>query len=76
MIVDMGIVWSIFLFSSNCSFMPRVIVNYDIVMLASDDAPPSSLLDPKKIQLCQRAEVIGTWCRSQLPALKRVRGAC
>ncbi len=34
------------------------------------DVPPSSLLDPKKVQLCQKAEVVGTWCRSQLPALK------
>jgi hypothetical protein len=34
------------------------------------DAPPSSLLDPKRVQLCQIAEVNGTWCRSQLLALK------
>jgi hypothetical protein len=40
------------------------------------DTPPSSLLDPKKVQLCQIAEVDGTWRRSQLPALKGVRGAC
>jgi hypothetical protein len=41
-----------------------------------DDVPPSSLLDPKRVQLCWRAEVVGTWCRSQLPALKGVKGAC
>jgi hypothetical protein len=40
------------------------------------DAPPSSLLDPKGIQLCQNAEIVGTWCRSQLPALKGVKEAC
>jgi hypothetical protein len=40
------------------------------------DTPPSSWLDPKRVQLCERAEVVGTWCRSQLPALKGVRGAC
>ncbi len=40
------------------------------------DAPPSSLLDPKMVQLCQIAEEEGTWCRSQLPALKGVRGVC
>ncbi len=40
------------------------------------DTPPSSLLDPKRVQLCQIAEEEGTWCRSQLPALKGVRGAC
>jgi hypothetical protein len=34
------------------------------------DTPPSSLLDPKWVQLCGKAEVTGTWCRSQLPALK------
>jgi hypothetical protein len=28
------------------------------------DAPPSSLLDPKRVQLCKRAKVVGTWCRS------------
>jgi hypothetical protein len=39
------------------------------------DAPPSSLLDPKRVQLCERTEVVGTWCRSQLPTLKGVRGA-
>jgi len=38
--------------------------------------PPSSLLNPKRVQLCSRAEVVGTWCRSQLPTLKEVRGAC
>jgi hypothetical protein len=42
----------------------------------SCDVPPSSFLDPKKVQLCQRAEVVGTSCRSQLPALKGVRGVC
>jgi len=40
------------------------------------DAPPSSLLAPKWVKLCERAEVVGTWCRSQLPALKGVKGAC
>jgi hypothetical protein len=40
------------------------------------DAPPSSLLDPKMVQLCQRVKIVGTWCRSQLPALKGVRRAC
>jgi hypothetical protein len=40
------------------------------------DAPPSSLLGPKRVQLCQRAEVVGTWCHSQLLALERVEGAC
>jgi hypothetical protein len=34
------------------------------------DAPPSSLLDPKRVQLCERAEVVETWCCSQLPTLK------
>jgi len=24
----------------------------------------------KRVQLCQKAEVDGTWCRSQLPTLK------
>ncbi len=42
----------------------------DITNLLVGDAPPSSLLDPKRVQLCQRGEVVGTWCRSQLPALK------
>jgi len=28
------------------------------------DASLSSLLDPKRVQLCQRAEAVGTWCRS------------
>jgi hypothetical protein len=28
------------------------------------DAPPSSLLDPKRVQLCQIAEEEGTWCHS------------
>jgi hypothetical protein len=43
------------------------------------DAPPSSLLDPKRVQLCQRMEIVGTWCRSQLLTLKGgggVRGVC
>jgi len=40
------------------------------------DAPPSSLLNPIRVQLCLKAEIVGTWCRSQLPALKGVRGAC
>jgi len=40
------------------------------------DVPPSSWLDPKMVQLCERVEVVGTWCRSQLPALKGVKGAC
>jgi hypothetical protein len=35
----------------------------------SFDVPPSSLLDPKWVQLCKKAEVTGTWCRSQLLAL-------
>jgi hypothetical protein len=34
------------------------------------DAHPSPLLDPKRVQLYQIAEVDGTWCRSQLPTLK------
>jgi hypothetical protein len=34
------------------------------------DTPPSSLLDPKWVQLCGKTEVTRTWCRSQLPALK------
>jgi hypothetical protein len=38
------------------------------------DAPPSSLLNPKRVQLCQRAKVVGTWCCSQLSALKGVKG--
>jgi hypothetical protein len=38
------------------------------------DAPPSSLLGPKRVQLCWRAEVVGTWCRSQLSALEGVEG--
>ncbi len=29
-----------------------------------NDPPPSSLLDPKRVQLCQIAEEEGTWCRS------------
>jgi hypothetical protein len=28
------------------------------------DAPPSSLLYPKNVQLCLKAKVIGTWCSS------------
>jgi hypothetical protein len=28
------------------------------------DTPPSSLLDPRRVQMCQKAEVVGTWCRS------------
>jgi hypothetical protein len=40
------------------------------------DAPPSSLLDSKRVQLCQNAKVVEIWCRSQLLALKGVRGAC
>jgi hypothetical protein len=35
-----------------------------------------SLVRPKRVQLCQRMEIVGTWCCSQLPALKGVRGAC
>jgi hypothetical protein len=54
--------------------------NYEVHMLLMTyglfDAPPNSLLDPKRVQLCQKAEVIGTWCHSQLLALKGVRGAC
>jgi hypothetical protein len=34
------------------------------------DAPLSSLLDPKRVQLCSKAEVVKTWCRSLLLALK------
>jgi hypothetical protein len=41
-----------------------------------DDAPPSSLLDPKRVQLCQIVKVDGIWCCSQVPALKGVRGVC
>jgi hypothetical protein len=37
---------------------------------------PKSLVRLKRVQLCQKAEVDGTWCRSQLPALKGVKGAC
>jgi hypothetical protein len=40
------------------------------LMILVTNVPPSSLLDPKWVQLCKEAEVIGTWCRSQLPALK------
>jgi hypothetical protein len=38
------------------------------------DAPPSSLLDPKWVPRCWRAEVVKTWCRSQLSALEGVEG--
>jgi hypothetical protein len=31
---------------------------------------PKFLVRPKRVQLCQKAEVVGTWCRSQLPTLK------
>jgi hypothetical protein len=37
---------------------------------------PKFLVRPKRVQLYQRAKVDGTWCHSQLPALKGVRGAC
>jgi len=40
------------------------------------DALPSSLIDPLGVYLCGNAEGVGTWCRSQLPALKGVRGVC
>jgi len=33
-----------------------------------NDVPPSSLLDPKRVQLCQNCGIVGTWCRSQLLA--------
>jgi hypothetical protein len=36
----------------------------DVVPAGRCDAPPSSLLDPKRVQLCQIAEVDGTWCHS------------
>jgi hypothetical protein len=42
--------------------------------LAISDAPPKSLVRLKRVRLCQKAEVDGTWCRSQLLALKRLRG--
>jgi len=34
------------------------------------DAPPSPLLDSKESNYVKKAEVDGTWCRSQLPTLK------
>jgi hypothetical protein len=47
-----------------------------LMLIIPINAPPSSLLGPKKVQLCWRAEVVGTWCRSQLSALEGVEGAC
>jgi hypothetical protein len=42
----------------------------DLTNLLVGDTPPSSLLDPKRVQLCQRAKVVETWCRSHLSTLK------
>ncbi len=37
---------------------------------------PKSFVTLKRAQLSQKAEVDGTWCRSKLPTLKGVKGAC
>jgi hypothetical protein len=48
----------------------------DLTFKLCFDTPPSSLLGPKRVELCWRAEIVGTWCRSQLSALEGVEGAC
>jgi hypothetical protein len=41
-----------------------------------DDAPPSSLCDPRGSKELDLRKWSETWCRSQLPALKGVEGSC
>jgi hypothetical protein len=47
-----------------------------VSLISPRDVPSSPLLDPKRVSLCQIAEIDGTWCCSQLSTLKGVRGAC